>query len=375
MPVIGRFGGPSPMAVRVIEPSNVLRLAGALSCLLAAQLDWPGGWSQLRSLLMGAALLILPIDALPGVVVMTVRNSEMVLGPMHPGDIVAIVYLARLALRSEILDFRFSLSRMALVAFLVWSAFATALTGDGLVSSLGHIGLYAAVGVGVALRWRARAWLLAGVVGFALTEVVLYLPHAPARFSGVFVDDPSQMGALIIAALLVVAASALSSGLKIPLVGLLAFGILMTQTRSIWFAGVIVIIVAVLPRRWYIPLVVPPAIAALSFPFMTFVTDRFGLNPESGGLRLRSMSVGLHEFKEAPFAGHGWAFPSAVDKFGLAGHNEMPMYNLWIYLGVCVGLVGITIFVVYVAFLARAGVNDSVAYLFLAATLATSLSE
>jgi hypothetical protein len=55
--------------------------------------------------------------------------------------------------------------------------------------------------------------------------------------------------------------------------------------------------------------------------------------------------------------------------------NTTSVYNLWIYLGACTGLVGVVLFLAYIALLGRAAVPDPVAYLYLAAVLAMSLSE
>lgn len=360
-------------------------------------------------MLGGAALLLLPFDVLPAAVVVTTRMSAAVVGPLHPADVIALAYLVRLFLGRRFLELRVTPARTALFLFLAWTALVT-LTGVGVLSALCRVVLYAAVGIAVAARPRSQRWAHAGVVGLAIAEVVLYLPQAPSRLSGAFVGDPAQMGALLIAALLVVCTAHRSPAARFALGAILMFGIVMTLTRSIWFAGIAVALAAVLPRRWYLPLLLPPALAAVLMPFVGLITSRLDLNPESAALRTRSVSAGLREFQSAFFTGHGWAFTTAAGRAGLTGVNEVPVYDLWIYLGLSAGLVGIALFAILCGLLARESLTHaasgrppagaarrapqpmvpaprmpepgtrepeacSVAYLFLTATLAISLTE
>jgi hypothetical protein len=364
-----------PCVRRPISPDTVLQITGALGAVLVSGLfASPVEGSPLRDLLLSSALLILPVDVLPVIMIVTIRRPETIFGPLTAGDIVALVYLVRLTAGLGLLRLRITLSYVLLLLFLIWTVIATAM-GFGVYTALGRVALYAAVGIAVTHRPRAKTYLLAGVVGFALVEVILYLPKFPARLWGDFVNDPSHAGALLIAALIVVGASHLSRTVKISMCGLLVFAILMTLTRSIWFATGVVVIAALLPRRWYVPLLLPPALGVVALPLVTAVTSTFSLNPASVGIRAKSISIGLHEFKNGLFFGHGWAFTSAVGEFGLVGINNIPVYNLWIYLGMCTGLFGIALFVSFIALLGKEAVNDTVAYLFLTASLATSLSE
>jgi O-antigen ligase/polysaccharide polymerase Wzy-like membrane protein len=358
-----------------IPPAWLLRCTGALSAVLLADLfNAPLGASPLHDLALAVALLVCPRDLLPVIMLVTVRSPGTVLGPLTAADVIALVYLARMTVSLDILRVRFTRSRVALLLFLAWAATATAM-GVGLYTALSHLALYAAVGMAATYRRQARTCLLIGVACFALLDVVRYLPSFPDRLWGVFVNDPNHVGVLLIAALLVVWASPLGRRAKLWLGGLLLFGIVMTMTRSIWFATGAVAIAALLPRRWYVPLVLPPVLGVLTLPLVSGVTSRFELNPHSRELRRQSMEIGLREFERHPFFGSGWAFTSAVRELGLTGAASTPTYNLWIHLGACVGLVGIALFAVFVALLAREAEDDTVAYLFLVGVLATSLSE
>jgi hypothetical protein len=360
--------------VRQIPPGAVIGVTGALSAVLVFVITAPASAPSLRYVFLLAALLMLPIDVLPVIMVMTVRIPATVIGPLNASDVVALIYLARLTSGGRLLGLQVSRSRIALLLFLIWAAVTTA-AGVGLYTALCHIALYAVVGMAVTYRPQARTLLFVGIVGFALMDVILYLPSFPARLWGVLIDDPTHAGTLLLGALLVVSTSRLPMTAKVSLGGLLGFGIVMTLTRSIWFATGAVAIAALLPRRWYVPILLPPALAAFTLPWAAAITSRLDLNPYSAVIRQQSMSIGLQEFARHPFFGRGWMFTSAAREFGLTGTTLVPTYNLWIYLGACVGIVGIALFGIFIALLAREVADDTAAYLALVGSLAISLSE
>ncbi|MEO3812787.1 O-antigen ligase family protein [Sphaerisporangium sp. B11E5] len=356
------------------DAATVLRcvaglLVGAVAWLLGLM-----GETATRDLLAGVALFLLPLDVLPALVIVTVRDGTPTLGALSPSDVVALVYLGRLALSPRLLAVRLTAPRLALIAFLLWAFFVT-YNGYGLMTALSRIAVYAAVGIAVTYRARGDAWLRAAVVGLSLTEIALYLPHVPERLRGVVIDDPAHAGVLFIAALLVVAASRMPGAAKAALTVVLLFGVAMTLTRAVWFALVVVALVALLPRRWYIPVLLPPVLALVALPLVPWITGVFGLSTRSAALRVRGITAGWAEFMDRPLTGHGWAFSSGAKETGLIGVDTTSIYNLWLYLGACTGLVGLLLFVVYVCLLGRAAVPDTVAYLFLAAVLAMSLTE
>ncbi|GAA3798851.1 hypothetical protein GCM10022226_17810 [Sphaerisporangium flaviroseum] len=368
-PSRGRSGG------RSIDPITLLRWTSGTALVLVA--EWQarfGAHPALRGPLLGLALLLLPLDLLPALVMLFIRVGDPVAGVLLPADVIALVYLARVALHPTALGLRLTPSRIVLALFLLWAVLAT-MAGVGILTALGRIALYAALGMAVTHHPRAKKYVLWGAVAWALTSVVLYLPEFPSRLWGFYIDDPAQAGGLFIAALLVVLASKLPTAWKVLLGGLIAFGIVATFTRSIWFAFCVVLVAAVLPRRWYVPLLLPPALGVLSIPFVPQITELFALNSQSGLIRMNSLMVGLREFWDRPIAGHGWAFSSFLTETEGVGLSSTPLYSMWIYIAASVGIVGVILFAAFLALVAREVLNDTVAYFFLIAILATALSE
>lgn len=371
-----RAARPAPAAPRGparVDPLTVARLAGALGCVAVALLVAPPEPAP-RGALLGAALLLLPVDLLPVLVVIVVRDATPVLGPCSAGDVVALLYLARALGGGGLLRPRPTPSRITLGVFLAWAAIVT-LTGVGQLTALGRIALYAAVGLTAAHRPRGRPVLFAGVAAFAVTEVVLHVPRLPGRLWGVMVNDPAQVGSLIVAALIVVWCAAPRRAWRTALLLVLLAGAAATLTRSVWFAVAMVALAAALPRRWYVPVLLTPLCAGASLLVVPRVTETFGLNADSGALRINAMRAGLRMFADSPLIGHGWAFESAQRELGLVGFAGLPAYNMWIALGVYTGLIGIAIFLAFTVLVAREAAEDGVAYLTLVATLALSLTE
>jgi hypothetical protein len=357
-----------------LDPVVFLRTAsGVAAAVLSQYVGEPRG-IPLNLLLFGAALVLLPLDLLPALAIVMVRDPDVVLGPLTLSDAVALTYLARVVVSNRVLRVRITPARIALGLFLLWATFVT-VTGVGLLSALGRVAVYAVFGVAISYRPQGKRWLYLGIVGLATLEVVLYLPTFPTRFYGAFVGDPAHMGFLATCALLIVFGSTWPSWVKLSCGGLLAFGVVATVTRSVWFAVGCVAVAAVLPRRWYLPLLLPPLLGAALLPLTGPVTEALGLNTHSGALRLYSMEAGMREFWLHPLVGEGWASASAAHERGLPGISQVPVYNVWIYIGVSTGIVGALLFLVFVALLGREAVDDSTAYLCLVGMLAMSLTE
>jgi len=364
---------PGPARRGTADPLAVARVGGALGCVLLALLVVPPEPVP-RGALLGAALLLLPADLLPVIVVVVLRDATPVLGPCTAGDLVALLYLARALCGAGFLPPRPAPSRVVLCAFLAWAAIVT-VAGVGQLTALGRIALYAAVGLVVAHRPRGRPVLFAGIVAFAVTEVVLHVPHLPDRLWGIMVHDPAQMGGLITAALIVVWCAAPRRAWRTALLLVLLAGAAATLTRSVWFAVAMVALAAALPRRWYVPVLLTPLCAGAALLVVPRVTEILGLNADSGALRINAMRAGLRMFADSPLTGHGWAFESAQRELGLVGFAGLPSFNMWIALGVYTGLLGIALFLVFTVLVAREAAEDGVAYLTLVATLALSLTE
>lgn len=324
----------------------------------------------LGTALWAVALSLLPLDLLPALLLVTMRLGLPGFGELGFGDLVAIFYVTRLTLGSRILDVRLSPSRITLIAFFGWAVLVTA-PQSGLLWPLLHIILYAAVGVALTHSPSAGNGLLWTVLGLALFETVVHLPDMFSRLQGVVLADPAQTGTLLIAALLVVPLLPLPPNGLIAVRTLLIAGIVATQTRSVWFALCVVAVAALLPRRWYLPTVLPLLMAPPALLAATQVTLLFGLNGESLALRLQSISEGLRKLSEKPVTGHGWAFRE-VSPLDFA--NGI-IYNLWVQLGVATGLIGVALFALYVWLLSSETAGNPIAYLFLTAVLAMSLTE
>jgi hypothetical protein len=345
--------------------STVARLtlaaAAALAGLPAQQLGGPMAGQVLWVL----ALFLLPLPLLPAVMLVTVRAGLPGLGDLDFSDLIAIVYLVRLIVSGRVMDIRPAPSHVALIAFFGWAILVT-VTQSGLLWPLIHVMLYAAVGVGLTHSPTARWGLLWAVLGLAGFEVAIHLPHLTTRLYGVFMSDPAQVGALLLAALLLVPMLSLPLGARVAVRALLLTGLAATQTRSIWFALAVVAVAAALPRRWYVPAVLPLVLAPVGLLLVPQVTAFFDLNQESAAIRSQAISVGMQQFLERPVIGYGWA-----DDDLLGG----PIYNLWIELGVATGLIGIALFLLYVFLLSSDTIRTSPAYLFLTGVLAMSLTE
>ncbi|GAA3295639.1 hypothetical protein Dvina_22215 [Dactylosporangium vinaceum] len=357
-----------------IEPTTVLRTGGGIALgIVSTVIGRPYGVPA-DLLLLLAALVLAPLDLLPVVVITLIRRHDTVLGPLTLSDLAAIAYLVRLACSRRILGVGVTASRVVLALFFMWTVLVT-LTGLGQQSTIGWLAVYACLGIMLTYSPTAKRWLYAGVLGLAAVELVLYVPQFPSRFFGRYVNDPAHMGFLLVCGLIIVATSDRPRRLRRVLAAVLVFGILCTFTRSVWFATTCVTAAAVLPRRWWVPLALPPALAGLFLPLVSLVTQTFHLNTGSAGIRLAGFAAGLEEFRRHPLTGQGWAAAAAAQARGIGGISQLPVYDLWIYLGGAVGLVGLLLFLVYCGLLGRESLTDPVAYLSLTAALGMSLTE
>ncbi|GHH64217.1 hypothetical protein GCM10017673_06480 [Streptosporangium violaceochromogenes] len=351
--------------------SSAARVAlGAAAALGAMLADELGTALPLGKALWGLALFTLPVDLLPALLVVTLRMTTPVLGDLLPSDLIAALYVTRLAASSRVLSIRVAPSHAALTAFFGWAILVTVSRGGPLLP-LAHIMLYAAAGVALTHRPQARTGLVWGMLGLALYETVVHLPELPARLHGVIIGDPAQTGALLLACLLFTSLLPLPSPGRAVVYALLVTGVAATQTRSVWFALGVVTVAAFLPRRWYVPAGLPLLLAPPSLLAASQVTALFGLNGESLDLRVQGITAGLRRLWENPLTGHGWA----VHETGPAGLLDVPVYNLWVHLGVATGVVGVALFALYVVLLSAETAGAPSCFLFLTAVLAMSLTE
>ncbi|MFI5914798.1 hypothetical protein [Dactylosporangium sp. NPDC051541] len=357
-----------------VDPITALRTGGGIALgIVSTVIGRPYG-VPVDLVVLLAALTLAPLDLLPIVVVTLIRRHDTVLGPLTLSDLAAIVYLARLVGSRRILGVHATASRIVLALFFLWTVLVT-LTGLGQQSTIGWLAVYACLGVMLTYAPGGKRWLHIGVLGLAAVELLLYVPQFPARFFGRYVNDPAHMGFLLVCALVIVSMSEWSRRLRRVLVAVLVFGILCTFTRSVWFSLACVTVAAVLPRRWWVPIALPPVLAGLLLPLLSFVTQSFHLSTESADIRLAGFAAGLADFRENMLTGQGWAAAAAARARGISGVSQLPVYDLWIYLGSAVGLVGLVLFLVYCGLLGRESLTDPVAYLGLTGALGMSLTE
>jgi hypothetical protein len=357
-----------------IDPIVALRTAGGIVLgIVSTVIGHPYGLPADLVLLL-LALVLVPLGLLPIVVVVLLRRHQLVAGPLALSDLAAIVYLIRVAAGRRVLGMRLTASRIALALWLLWTVLVT-LTGLGQVPTIGWLAVYAGLGCLLTHAPDAKRWLHLAVLGLALTEIVAYLPSFPARFFGHIVNDPAHMGFLLVCALVLVAGSAWPKWVRGALAAALLFGVLCTYTRSVWFSLACVVVAALLPKRWYVPLVLPPLLAAIMLPLQSAVTAAFHLNTNSASIRAAGFEAGLDTFRNHPLTGQGWAAASAARARGIGGISQVPVFDLWLYLAGAVGLIGVVLFLVYTGLLAREALTEPVSYLCLVGALGMSLTE
>ncbi|WP_326823989.1 O-antigen ligase family protein [Streptosporangium sp. NBC_01756] len=359
---------PTRLTTELFAPVRFLfAVVAGLAGALARELT---GSPFLAEALWALALFVLPLPLLPALLLVTMRLELPGLGELGFSDLVAVFYVVRLTFSSRILDVRLSPSHLVLIVFFGWAVLTTA-PQSGMMWPLVHIMLYAVVGVALTHSPTAGTGLLWTVLGLALFETIVHLPDMLTRLHGVVLADPAQLGALLIAALLVVPLLPLPPNGRIAVRGLLLAGIAATQTRSVWFALCVVAVAMLLPRRWHLPVGLPLLMAPPALLAAAQVTALFKLNGESLDLRLQSISEGLRKLSEKPITGHGWAFRDVSPTDFANGI----IYNLWVHLGVATGLVGVALFVLYVCLLSSETARNPSAYFFVTAILAMSLTE
>jgi hypothetical protein len=357
-----------------VDPIVALRTAGGIGLgTVSTVIGHPYGLPADLALLL-LTLVLVPLGLLPVVVVVLLRRHQPVAGPLALSDLAAIVYLIRVAAGRRVLGLRLTASRVVLALWLLWTVLVT-LTGLGQVPTVGWLAVYAGLGCLLTHAPDAKRGLHLAVLGLALLEVVAYLPQFPARFFGRIVNDPAHMGFLLVCALVLVAGSAWPRWVRGALGAALLFGVLCTYTRSVWFALACVAAAALLPKRWYVPVVLPPLLAVLMLPLQSVVTAAFHLNTSSEGIRKAGIEAGLYNFRNHPLTGQGWAAASAARARGIGGISQVPVYDLWLYLAGAVGLIGVVLFLVYTGLLAREALTEPVSYLCLVGALGMSVTE
>ncbi|MDQ1048318.1 O-antigen ligase family protein [Streptomyces sp. V4I2] len=332
-----------------------------------------------------AALVLSPTLLLAGAVVAghglgIAALQEPLAGPLVISDLLLLAHLLASFAKQRI-------EKAALFApvcrwlglFLAWSFLATASAGAPITPLL-RISVYAAVFVLLSNHPIDRTLMYGAVLCYALVNLVGGVLLGQSRLIGLDIGDPAQMGALLLAALCPLLTTELRFTGRWVVGAMLLGGIFLTQTRSVWFATTVVLVVwaqrkVSLVRIGAILLV----LALLGLGTVDLVTRWFGLNPFSGDLRTLSMINGIHAGMQEPLFGAGWGRISFVDWAGASvppSPDPVMPYNLLVGVFASVGLPAALLLLLFLGeLLRRLAPQRGTPLLFTVGVLAMSLTE
>lgn len=327
------------------------------------------------------ALFLLPARWLPSLAILLWSLSRVVEAlqawPIEIliGEVVLVVWLLRQL--PAILRRPLSLQWSTAVVFSLvgWLAFSTFLA-ENPVGPMAHLAVLAAVlwalESGAECDRRVFAWTLVIV---AATETVMTFDGFSERLYGA---DPAQLGYVAVAASLLlpqVREGWIWWTAQAGLVGV----ILMSQTRSVYFAFAVVSVLRLLPRvrqsHAYLVMFTGLTLGLLAVGPLTSV---MGLNSASSALRLASIQGGLEVAMAHPLIGVGWADSDASNALFQAGFTTLSfgVYNLYLGILVAGGVVALLLFAAFmVPKVAQASRFDKPVMLVAIAFLAQGMSE
>jgi hypothetical protein len=310
-----------------------------------------------------------------------VRSS--LYGPLGLTDLLLLVWLFRsLGQRqaSRGRGSRYTIAALtALIAFLSWSLLVTYIDGAS-ITPLVRLVVYGAVFAYLAMYGVNRKQLYIPIVLYAVFNIVVGIALGQHRLTGFDVGDPAQMGGLILAALCPLLSRELRFRGRWLIVAMLLCGIILTQTRSVWFATIVVLVVWAQRRlslRRVIMLTV--SLTFIGLIVVAPLTRTLGLNETSADLRIQSISNGIQSGLAHPLLGSGWASISVVDLSSpsRATINQYTLpFNLFVNIFTSVGLPGVLLFLAFFAILLRRlSMTREAPLLFTVAVLAMSITE
>lgn len=360
--------------------------------LIAASGSMIAGWAAVRAAPLAAGIAALAVMlAMPESLLLasavvlghglTIPALQVgLVGPLMATDILLIAWLVRVSVRRDGIKAPLGQTPLLLGGFLGWSLLATLYVGVS-VTPLLRISLYSAVFVLLARSGapdRRKVYVV--VLGYALVNLVGGVLQGQPRLLGLDVGDPAQMGGLLLAALCPILAGDLRFRGRWYVGLILAYGIWLTQTRAVWFAAIVVVVVW--SQRKLSPiklLVVITALAVVGFQIVSPISEALGLNTTSGDLRYRSIASGIRSGIENPIFGTGWANASLIGPYGIAlpsSEGQALPYNLFVNVFMSVGVPGLLLFVLFLsALLKRLTERRDACLLFTVAVLAMSLTE
>ncbi|MFI2369186.1 O-antigen ligase family protein [Streptomyces sp. NPDC018833] len=363
-------------------------LALTVAVTLIAHFAGPGGpLSVALTAVIALSALFLPPEVLLAAALVTGSGLGItalqapLVGPLLLSDLLLLACLGCLLQRrpGEAKHDRFLAVSLAL--FVGWSLLATLHVGTS-VTPLLRIALYGAVFLLLARHRGNRKPVYAIVTCYALVNVVGGVIQDQTRLVGLDIGDPAQTGALLLAALCPLLTSELRTPLPWLVGAVLLCGIFLTQTRSVWFATVVVLVVwaqkrLTLPRLlvWF------TALALLGLQTVSWVTGVFGLNSTSADYRWQTIDAGLRRGFESPLFGSGWGYASSgldhsVPSYLNQAVDSVLPYNLFVCVFASVGVPGVLMLALFVCrLLHRLVARRGAPLLFTVAVLAMSLTE
>ncbi|MET9567678.1 O-antigen ligase family protein [Streptomyces virginiae] len=302
-----------------------------------------------------------------------------VAGPLLISDVLLLVYLLRVVAERGTSAERNGSVNLWLALFLGWSFLATLYAGLT-VTPLLRIAAYCAVFVLLSHRWVDRRLVYYGVLCYALANLVGGVLLGQPRLLGVDIGDPSQTGALLLAAQCPLLTSELRFRGRWFVGAVLFCGIFLTQTRGVWFATVVVLVVWAQKKLSAVRIAaILVGLGLAGLQMVGLVTQWLGLNSFSEVLRTQSVVNGIRSGLENPVFGSGWGHVSSMDHFQVTGWNPirhvMP-YNLFVNVFASVGLPALLALALFLgALLRRLACRRDAPLLFTVAVLAMSLTE
>lgn len=235
---------------------------------------------------------------------------------------------------------------------------ATAYAGAPLPPLL-RISVYAAVFVLLSNHGIDRRLLYGVVLGYALVNLVGGVHMGQSRLIGLDIGDPAQTGALLPAALCPLLTSEVRFTGRWVVGAVLLHGLFLTQTRSVWFAPTVVLVVWAQRKVSLVRIgAVLLVLALLGLGTVDLVTRWFGLNQFSGDLRMLSVINGIRAGMENPVL------------------DQVMPYNLFVAVFAAVGLPAALLLLLFLEeLLRRLAPRRATPLLFTVGVLAMSLVE
>jgi hypothetical protein len=376
--------------MRALSRKAAQVLGVTVSVALFAQFAGPG--RQLPATLMSmtalsATLLLPPAILLAGAIVTgnglgIAALQAPIAGPLLLSDLLLLACLLRcLTYRPSGQAEPHRFVRVCLVLFLAWTILATARAGTSITPLL-RIGVYGASFLLLARRATDRRLVYGVVTCYALVSVVGGVLLGQTRLVGLDIGDPAQTGGLLLAALCPLLTSELRTPWRWLFGAVLLYGIFLTQTRSVWFATIVVLVVWAQKRLTLTRLVhVFAVLALLGLQTVNRVTGVFGLNTFSADYRWQTIVAGMRRGLENPLFGSGWGYASSVDDLRMSVYayptlDQVLPYNLFVCVFASVGLPGVLLLVVFLGrLLHRLVATREAPLLFTVAVLAMSMTE